>query len=398
MKRMKKSLSGLVWISIVILLLFSYFKASNRSDELFKLFESFDNYIEINAKPEVYRVSLHDEEVGYLAFGKAYGYQSDVVVGVVIADDGHVLETLIIDQNETPSFITKIYNADFLKRQFEGKSIEDGFELSENITAVSGATISSRAITKGVAEASKTVAEGYLGKTVQSHLKVKFGAMEAVLIGMMFLALLSYKLNNSKLRYLTMAYSVILLGFKYRQFIAYSWIVSLLLGKSPSFTDNVGWYILIVGTILFIVLTGKNVYCSCICPFGALQEAGKRLSGFEFFRIHPEINRRLRELPGILAYIAFAGAVITEQIGVLSFEPFSLIYGRTGTGIQWVLLPIVLIMSLFVMRFYCGYACPVGVALNTAVKLRRYAASWFGDSGKKAEREEIKEESKRLTA
>jgi len=398
MNNKRKTLSLIIWTSIAAMLLFSYFKPSSLDVELFEKFESFDGYEKISMNPDAYRVSLQGDEVGYMAFGENYGYQSDILVGVVITDDGNILETQILQQNETPSFISKIYNADFLKRQFKGKPIEEGFDLSENITAVSGATISSRAINKGIIEASETIARDYLDKTVSGHVDLKFGVIEAVLIGMMILALLSYKFKNPKLRYLTMAYSIFLLGFRYKKFIAYSWIVSLLLGKAPSFADNIGWYILIVGTALFIIVTGKNIYCSYICPFGALQEAGKRLSGFEVFKVNPKINKRLRELPGILAYIAFAGAVLTEQMGIVSYEPFSLIYGRTGSGIQWVLLPLVLLMSLFVMRFYCSYACPVGVVLNVSAKARRYVANWFGDSKKNKSKEKSEEDSKRLTA
>ncbi len=377
MQKAKKILSLLIGLSIIVMLIISYFRPSDINEALFQQFDSFDNYEKISTNPEIYRVSLQGDEVGYLAYGKSYGYQSNIIVGTVIDDAGYVLETQVLKQNETPSFIKKIYNAEFTKRQFVGKPIEEGFELSNNINAVSGATVSSRAITKAISEASHSIAKSYLKIQVPKTENIKFGVNDIALIIMMILALLSYKLKNQKLRYLTMAYSIFILGFKYKQFIAYSWIVSLLLGKAPSFADNIGWYILMVGTGLFILLTGKNAYCTYICPFGALQEAGKRLSGFEFFKITPNTNKALRELPGILAYITFTGAVLTEQMGLVSYEPFSLIFGRNGVGIQWVLLPLVLIMSLFVMRFYCNYACPVGVALKLTVKLRKFVVNIF---------------------
>jgi len=398
MSKIRKILPWFIWTSIIAMLIFSYLKPSGLDVALLSEFECFDSYEKISINSDVYRISEKGVNIGYMAFGEAYGYQSDILVGVVISEKGNILETRIMKQNETPSFINKIYNADFLKRQFKDKPIEEGFTLSKNITAVSGATISSRAITSGVTEASQLIAEGYLNTEVDSHVEIKFGLMEAALLGMMVLALLSYKLKNQKLRYLTMSYSIILLGFKYKQFIAYSWIVSLLLGKAPSFADNIGWYILIVGTVLFITLTGRNIYCSHICPFGALQEAGKKLSGFDFFKINPKMNKRFRELPSVLAYIAFTGAVLTEQMGIVSYEPFSLIYGRTGSGIQWALLPLILIMSLFVMRFYCSYACPVGVVLNLSVKARRFVSDIYRDRGSNKVNEAILHESKKESA
>lgn len=375
MKNLKKYGIWAVWVSVVVLLIFSWTRVTEIDESLFGQFESFDNHELIETKPLVYRVSKAGEEIGYLAFGEAYGYQSDIQTGVVISDEGQVMEVAICHQNETPSFIGKIYNNGFLESQFPGKAILDGFDTSSNIQAVSGATISSNAITKAVTEASQVVGKNYLSLTVPSNTEIKFGTTEIVLIGMLFLAVLSYKLKNKKLRYLTMAYSLILLGFKYKQFIAYSWLVSLVLGKVPSLASNVGWFILIGGTLLFIAVTGKNAYCNYICPFGALQEAENRLAKFDFFKVSPQIRRRLKIIPAILAYSGFVLVCITQQMGVVSFEPYSLVFGRMGNGIQWALLPIVLIMSLFVMRFYCNFFCPVGFVLKLSVKLRRKIAS-----------------------
>lgn len=381
MERLMKYLKWAAWISVLMLLVYSYVRTVPIDEQAFEQYESFDSYEQIKSNPIIYRVSADGENVGYLAFGEAYGYQSTIMAGVVVGDQGAVKEVRIIDQNETPSFIQKIYNSEFLDNEFPSILIADGFSTEINVQAVSGATVSSSAITKAVAEASSIIGDNYLAMRVPSKTGVKFGTTEFVLLGMLLLTFLSYKLKNQKLRYLTMAYSIVLLGFKYKQFIAFSWIVSLFTGKVPDFSANVGWYILVGGTILFIAVTGKNIYCTYICPFGAMQQAEKKLAGFDFFKVSPKLKQYLRAVPPILAYIGFVVAIVNEQMGALSYEPFSLLYGRTGVGVQWALLPLVLIMSLLVMGFYCHHACPIGFLLTQGVKLRKKVASLLSKTG-----------------
>lgn len=370
MEKLKKYLTISLWLSVLVLLVFNATRGTEINEDMFDAYNSFDSFEKLTTNPLVYSVSDEGQPIGYLAFGSEYGYQSDILVGSVINLEGSVVEVVILDQNETPSFIEKINNHDFLATQFPGIAIEEGFDTTTNIRVVSGASVSSKAITQAVLEASQVIGETYLGVDVPVSTTFVFGVMEVVLLGMLLLAFLSYKLHNKALRYLTLAYSVILLGFKYKKFIAYSWIVSLFTGQVPAFASNVGWYILIGGTVLFIALTGKNLYCAYICPFGSLQRAEKTLSGFNFFKVNPLLKKWLRFVPVTLAYTGFVVAVLTEQMGTLSYEPFSLLYGRTGAGIQWVLLPIVLIMSLFVMGYYCHSICPIGFVLKQGVKLR----------------------------
>jgi polyferredoxin len=54
-----------------------------------------------------------------------------------------------------------------------------------------------------------------------------------------------------------------------------------------------------------------------------------------------------------------------------SYEPFSMMFSLTGTGVQWYILPMSLIGSFFVLNFWCRLFCPVGMILNDSVRARR---------------------------
>jgi len=81
---------------------------------------------------------------GYIFIAKKYGYSSVIETMVGMKKDGTVTGVRVISQNETPGLGVKIAETSFTK-QFINRNVSE-LELSKNnIHAVTGATISSRA-------------------------------------------------------------------------------------------------------------------------------------------------------------------------------------------------------------------------------------------------------------
>lgn len=108
------------------------------------------------------------ETIGYIiqSFGK--GYSSYINTFIAVDKDFKVQKINVLSHAETPGLGDEI-EADSFKNQFKGKSIEHlkviKGDTKEDIQAISGATISSRAVTEdavknGVAFLIKTVKEG----------------------------------------------------------------------------------------------------------------------------------------------------------------------------------------------------------------------------------------------
>jgi len=107
--------------------------------------------------------------VGYAYSGRAAGYSSIIETLVGVDSTGKVIGIKVISQVETPGLGTKIAevkygeNLSWVQKQFIGKGAatckvnKDGGEIN----AITGATISSRAVAKGISE-------GY-NKLVQSR-------------------------------------------------------------------------------------------------------------------------------------------------------------------------------------------------------------------------------------
>jgi len=80
------------------------------------------------------------------------GYHGQISMMVGIGDRGRVSGVKILSQQETAGLGAGIVKPNFL-RQFSGKSAADPLEAKKDIDAITGATISSRAVCKGVRRA-----------------------------------------------------------------------------------------------------------------------------------------------------------------------------------------------------------------------------------------------------
>jgi electron transport complex protein RnfG len=77
------------------------------------------------------------------------GYSGDVVMLVGVDLELRVKGMKILNQRETPGLGTNVEKPKFQK-QFIGKGIKDAIEPKKDIDAITGATISSRAVCEGV--------------------------------------------------------------------------------------------------------------------------------------------------------------------------------------------------------------------------------------------------------
>ena len=101
---------------------------------------------------ELYRVSVGGVTVGYCANVKSAGFGGDIDMMVAIAPDGTMRGVKIVSMSETPGLGSRTGEEEYLSQYadlaFYGS--HDSLVLGEDIDAVSGATISSRAVLAGV--------------------------------------------------------------------------------------------------------------------------------------------------------------------------------------------------------------------------------------------------------
>lgn len=102
---------------------------------------------------QIYRAEVGGETTGYVVSSVGRGYSSLISMLVAMDRDNTVTGIDILVHGETPGLGDRIMEAEF-KDRFKGKKLENLVvvkgETATDIQAISGATISSRAVTKGV--------------------------------------------------------------------------------------------------------------------------------------------------------------------------------------------------------------------------------------------------------
>ena len=351
---------------------FYFFSNETMNKAFLDQYEEFSSYEMINTNPIVYQVDFKNDESGYLVFSSEYGYQSDIVMATLVDNTGSIINVKMYSENETKVFFERLYNKAFFKKNFHGKPIKNGFSILTNVDGVSGATISSGAVSKAVHNGSEFIGKKYLNIDISNPYGIiQFGMVDAAIITMFVLVLIAHFTKNKNLRTLTLVYFFTLMGLKFVQFISYSNFISFVTFNFPSIYENLRWYLLFVGSVALVMFTGKNLYCTYICPFGAMQQMEFKFAKLNFFKVSKNIKKMFKILPGFIAWFAFVLAMFSKDITAANYEPFSLVFGRVGLGVQWILLPVTVFMSLFLMTYYCNYGCPVGFTWKILLKIRR---------------------------
>lgn len=185
------------------------------------------------------------------------------------------------------------------------------------------------------------------------------------LVLLLAMVMTSFLRKSSKLRWATLAYTLLYLGFYDGGFVSVSHITNgIKLGPSMFFTD-LPMLIIILFTLITTLFWGR-VFCSSLCPFGALQDIITRFVPKRLQRELPQAwhDKALYIKYAILAFLVVMALAYSELSVFQYFEPFGTLFYRSQSLLLWAILLVFLLGSTFISRFYCRYACPLGAALG----------------------------------
>lgn len=111
--------------------------------------ESFKNVALPGAKSEIYEGYAGGQAVGLAVKIAPRGYSGEIVMLVGVDPELRIKGMKILSQRETPGLGNNVEKPKFQK-QFIGKGVKDTIEPKKDIDAITGATISSRAVCDGV--------------------------------------------------------------------------------------------------------------------------------------------------------------------------------------------------------------------------------------------------------
>ena len=186
-----------------------------------------------------------------------------------------------------------------------------------------------------------------------------------MLLALLGLAVTAFKQKNAKLRWITLTLTFFYLGFVNGTFLSVSHITNFIkLGPSLFLTDF-PLLLLVIFTVVTTLFWGR-IFCSSLCPFGALQDF---ISRFMPKRWRRELPQRLHDAALWIKYVILAGIVLMAfaypEMSVFQyFEPFGTLFYRSQSLLLWGILAVFLLGSVLIPRFYCRYACPLGASLG----------------------------------
>jgi len=362
---------------------YGYFQASASVEANFALvFPQADRFVRSGSVWEAYAGDFDQEPglIGYVGIGRApsYGGPLEVIVGVDL--EGTVNGAMVVDHRDTPSFFHNVTAGGFLN-QIPGKTYLDPFQVDDDIDAVTGATITSAAISHAVKEVAVRVANTELSKSVQlPQPPLKIGIPEITLVLLYATSFIAYRPQvpgKKIIRWAGMITGMVVLGFWFNRPLTVAHFTSLLSGYLPNWRENIYWFLLLGGIIIGVTVENRNPYCSWFCPFGAFQEC---LSAVGNTRWQPPRiwQSRLKWAVRFLAFSALFFGLALRQPGATSYEIFGTLFALNGSVFQWILLVLVILSSLVIYRPWCKYLCPLDPIVDFVFAVRRWLkALWM---------------------
>ncbi len=286
----------------------------------------------------------------------AYRGEIDLLVG--IDREGRVASVQLLDHEESPDYVDRIV-ASGLLGAFVGRNAAEHAQVE----AITGATITSRAMIDDIASAHERVMAMLSGEEFEGpspRTSIPWLPSVAVLL---VLALAFMRLRRPRdriLRVVTMIAAVAVVGVWFNTPITIGDLVDLRNGSLPSLARLP--LLLLLFAVVAAFLRG-NLYCCFVCPFGALQE-GAAAVGLPKCAPSDRAIRALRWLRWIVAIATIYAIAVIGSSAFRTIEPFALLFSRWPGVTTIVQTAVILLLALFFRRIWCRFFCPTGLILD----------------------------------
>jgi Na+-translocating ferredoxin:NAD+ oxidoreductase RnfG subunit len=310
------------------------------------------------------------------------GFGGRMNLAVYIDDSGKLINFHIVRSNETPAYLEML--SDWWERLKHRPLF--GRQSFSDVQAVTGATISSKAVMEALQLSAQKFAAESLGLNIEASgepavQKASAGLDPAVpyLVFVFVLSLLVIYWGGFWSRLAVLTFNLVVGGIILNAQFSTEQVMTLLSLQSPAVGLSAAF--LLMAAMPIAILLAGNIYCGYLCPFGALQE----LLGYIVpARFKPALSRRDMKKPRFAKYVMLWVLVmlffVLRRRTVLEADPLIAVFSlRLHAGdigpILAVILGVAVVGSLFYERFWCRYLCPAGAFLslvNGVAILSRY--------------------------
>lgn len=317
--------------------------------------------IEAAEKPGVHRVFAGEKECGLVLRASRMGVGArgfNGVSDVLVAIDGDtLLGVALFESRDNEPYVGDTKDELQFADPFAGQKISEYLDGGDEYTlVVSGASVTANAVNTTVRE----MLRRHLASPPERDFPWPLALGSAWLALGLFIGL-GKRGSGPKMRIGFAVVSVaagLTLGWMLGQDQLISW------GKNGvSFASGLPVLLLTAVALLVPAFTGKNVYCSRICPHGAAQtllgNIRKRRSS-----LPGRWHRALQRLPWLTLLVIWSLAFFASGIPFALFEPFEVWSAGFYAFMPAAILTVGLIAAVFLPQAYCHYGCPTGALLK----------------------------------
>ena len=289
------------------------------------------------------------------------GYMGPVPLLIALDADGKVLKVLPLDNDETPSFMSRVSEAGLFD-SWSGMSTDEA--ASAVVDAVSGATFSSRAIIQGMQYRMEVA-----GKVEARHFDWRKWLSDGVLLLFVLLTLWAWLRPQkvSKCRRWILLAAVLILGIWQGRMLSMAQFTMWLMGGIPLAAQ---WLVLLIFllAVLLPMITGKAYYCAWLCPMGAAQSLLGEVNKKHKLKLSPTLVKWLQILRTAILLFGLLAIGIGLSFDFADIEAFTIFRPQSAPIVALVLAILSLVLSIFVARPWCRFLCPLGEMLEMVRK------------------------------
>lgn len=291
------------------------------------------------------------------------GYVSSVPILIGFDNENKLVGLTLLKNYESPDFVQKIVESDFLS-SWNNLSLDE--LSSEKVDAFSGATLTSSAIIKTVKKSAGILSNQKVNLSVSSSpvdiIKIVLGYLLVLLALVQFF----FPKKTKRFRTVFQILVIVILGFWSGTFLSIfsfeNWLFYGIDLPAKLFV-----FVILLLSIILPLFTNKAFYCSHLCPFGASQELMGKLCKKKI-----KLAPKTKEFLSTLREKIFATIMLLLFIGVsfdlTNIEPFSAFLFNSAALPVIILAIVFLLLSIFIPKPWCRYACPTGFLLETIRK------------------------------
>ena len=350
--------------------------------DLLKVFPAATHVTPAADAPHVCIAVSNGAEIGCMVDSRTFnitvpGYAGPTPLLLAVDPQGVVTAIHVLPNRETPRYMARVLNAPWWQR-FTGVPLEELLQMLDQPDAVAGATMSCEALRAQLQPAAMAAHAHYhaahthaaqsAGQRLQ-HLLANAASWLPVFVLCTVAVVVSRtpRWQRPWMRWAIWIAAIAVLGFYRANYFSIAQVGLVIRGTRPD-CARLAWYLMFAFALLSPLLWGR-VYCQYLCPFGVLSEALHRLTPWSL-TLPAWLVRRLRYakfavLAGALAWLVYAPAPPVERL-----EPFHAIFIHPQPYAYVIFGATVLLVSLFVKRFWCTLFCLGGALLELIGKYR----------------------------